>query len=294
MVIQDTGGSSAKVLNPGADKERLSLFTVGYALAKGSQSFASVAEFRSKAAWDIDKAAKEIAVLYSVEKAELANVEPTYYESRTLKVLTKDNIKGLKVTHHLGYMSHRALESYMGSEYTYIYEFASDGQIKGVIQPDGTVKGQLLSNFIVGPVIEPVLDGDPQSSVVEIVYADPRELSKSGAIVTPDFDVMKYKGIYPVTLTVEGSPSATELKVRAVYSNQNLPLTGLELSDFILKKADGSSQTPTSVSAGSGVNANLYTFVDSDLASGTIQTKVVTQSLIMLETDEAIPFTVSA
>lgn len=294
MVIQDTGGSSAKVLNPGADKERLSLFTVGYALAKGSQSFASVAEFRTKAAWDIAKAAKDIVVLYSVEKAELANVEPTYYESRTLKQLTKDNIKGLKVTHHLGYMSHGALESYMGSEYTYIYEFASDGQIKGVIQPDGTVKGQLLSNFIVGPVIEPVLDGDPQSSVVEIVYADPRELSKSGAIVTPDFDVSKYKGIYPIFLSIEGTPSDTELKVRAVYSNQNLPLTGLVIGDFIVKKTDGSSNTPNSVTAGSGADANLYTFVDTDLASGTIETKVVTQSLIMLETNESVAFTVSS
>lgn len=295
MIIQDNSATKSGVKNPGADKERLSLFTIGYILAKGSQSFASVDAFRTKAAWDSARLAKDIAVLYSVEKAELANVEPTYYESRTLKILTKDNIKGLKVTHHLGYISHAALESYAGSEYTYIYEITSDGQIKGVIQEDGSVKGQLMSNFVVGPVIEPVLDGDPQSSIVEIVYDDPRALSKSGAIVTPDFDITKFKGIYPITLKVEGNPTATELKVRATYSNQNIPLTGLNLASFTDKilKADGSTQTPNSVSAGSGDDANLYTFVDSDLETGTIATNVVSQSLIVLETDEAIPFTVS-
>lgn len=293
MIIQENIAGASGVKNTGSDKESLPLFTVGYALAKGSQSFASLVDFKSKSAWDAAKLSKDIVILYSVEKAELANVEPTYYESRTRKIKTKDNVKGLKVTHHLGYISHSALESYNSSEYTYIYEFTSDGQIKGVLQDNGEVKGQLLSDFQVSPIIEPVIDGDPLSSIVDMTYENPRELTTAGAIVTPDFDILKYKGIYPVTLEVVGSPSATELVVRATYSNQNLPLTGLDLSNFKVLKTDGDANTPNSVTAGSGEDANLYTFVDTDLESGTIETNAVAQSLIVVETDEATPFTVS-
>ncbi|WP_341215765.1 hypothetical protein [uncultured Wocania sp.] len=294
MIIQENIAGTSGVKNTGSDKENLPLFTVGYALAKGSQSFASVAAFKTKAAWDAAKLAKDLVILYSVEKAELANVEPTFYESRTRKIKTKDNVKGLKVTHHLGYISHSALESYNASDYTYVYEFTSDGQVKGINQTDGTVKGQLLSDFLVGPILEPVLDGDPLSSVVEMTYENPRELTTAGCIVTPEFNILKYKGIYPIKLTIEGTPTLTELKVRATYSNQDLPLTGLDLTSFTGKvlKVDGTPQTPDSVTAGAGNDANLYTFVDADLETGTIETNVVEKTLAMFETDEATVFTV--
>lgn len=293
-MIQDGCGDSKAVKNTGSDTQCLTKPTVAYALAKSSQSFASVTAFRTKTAWDTAKEAKDIVVLYSVERSELANIEPTYFESRTKKVETKAARKGLKVTHLLGYCSHAALESYENSDYTYIYEFTEDGQIKGVVQDDGTVTGQQLSDFLVGPVNEPVIEGDPQTSIVDIVYYDARELTKSGAVVTPDFDVLKYKGIYPVTLTVEGTPSATELKIRATYGCSDKPLTGLVIGDFYLTQdSDGAEQTPDSVSAGSGDDTNLYTFVDTDLANGTIKTNVVTTSLAMFETDVSIDFDVT-
>ena len=295
MIIQENIAGTSGVKNTGSDKENLPLFTVGYALAKGSQSFASVAAFKTKSAWDAAKVIKDLVVLYSVEKAELANVEPTFYESRTRKIKTKDNVKGLKVTHHLGYISHSALESYNASDYTYVYEFTSDGQIKGVLQDDGTVKGQLLSDFLVGPILEPVLDGDPLSSVVEMTYENPRELTTNGCIVTPEFNILKYKGIYPVKLTIEGTPTATELKVRATYSNQDLPLilTGTLLDFFTVLTTAGGANTPNSVTKGTGVDANLYTFVDTDLASGTIATTVIDQTLAMVEADAPVECTVS-
>lgn len=292
-MIQDSCGTTKAVKNTGSDTQCLTKPTVAYALGKSSQSFASVTAFRTKTAWDTAKEAKDIVVLYSVERSELANVEATYFESRTRKIETKAARKGLKVTHLLGYCSHAALESYMDSDYIYIYEFTEDGQIKGIVQEDGTVTGQLLSSFVVGPVNEPVIEGDPQTSVVDMVYYDARELTKSGAVVTPDFDVLKYKGIYPVTLTVEGTPSATELKIRATYGCSDKKLTGLVLADFILKTAAGATQTPDSVSAGTGDDVNLYTFVDTDLATGTIETDVVVTSLAMFETDASIEFTVS-
>lgn len=292
-MINDNCGSTTSKKVTGADKQCLTKPTVAYALAKEDQSFADAAAFRSKTAWDTAKEAKDIVVMYSVDKSELANVEPTFYEGRVTRYKTKEARKGLRVTHLLGYCSHGALLTYEESEYTRVYEFTEDGQIKGVEQSDGTIKGQELSNFIVGIVNEPVIEGDPQNCVVEMVYADPNEMSNNGAVVTPDFSVLKYKGIYPATLAVVGSPSATELVVRATYGCDGKPLTGMDINDFIVLTAAGASQTPDSVSAGSGDDANLYTFVDTDLATGTIATNVVTQTLAMFETEEAVSFTVS-
>jgi hypothetical protein len=292
MINDKCGTTSTKKLT-GADKQCLTKPTVAYALAKESQSFPDASAFRSKTAWDTAKEAKDIVVMYSVDKSELANVEPTYYEGRISRIETKEARKGLRVTHLLGYCSHGALKTYEESEYTRVYEFTEDGQIKGVEQSDGTIKGQELSNFLVGIVNEPVIEGDPQNCVVEFVYADPNELSNNGAVVTPDFNVLKYKGIYPATLTVVGTPSATSLVVRATYGCDNKPLTGMDIDDFKVLLANGTAQTPDSVSAGSGDDANLYTFVDTDLATGTIATNVVTQTLAMFETEEAVSFTVS-
>lgn len=295
MITQDRCGVSSSPKNTGADEQCLYKPTVGYALAKETQSFASLAAFRTQAAWDTAKEAKDIVVMFSVEKSELANVEATFYESRTLKVETKAARKGIKFTHHLGLCSHSALQSYENSLYTRIYEFTADGDIKGVLQSDGTVKGQSMSSFSVGDIIEPVIEGDPQSSVVDIVYLNPKQLTDNGAIVTPDFDVEDYKGVYPIQLTVEGTPSATELVVRATAKCGGVALTGLVIGDFKAFTAAGASQTDAldSVSAGSGDDANLYTISTTGLVSGSIATNVVTQSLAMYETDTATDFTVS-
>src|SRR5690606_14071112 len=136
-IVIDRCGESSNPLNTGVGKQCLYAPTVGYALATEEQSFASLAAFRTKAAWDVDKEAKKIAVMFSVEQSALANVEPTFYESRTLKVKTKSARKGIQFTHHLGLCSHAALQSYEGSAYTRIYEFTADGDIKGVQQADG-------------------------------------------------------------------------------------------------------------------------------------------------------------
>ncbi|WP_299129375.1 hypothetical protein [uncultured Winogradskyella sp.] len=293
MINDRCGTTTGSQKKTGADKQCLTKPTVGYALAKSSQAFADAAAFRSKTAWDTAKQAEDVIIMYLIDTSELANVDPSYYEGRISKIETKEGRKGLRVKHLLGYCSHGALLSYKESEYNYIYEFTEDGLVKGIEQTDGTIKGQELSNFLVGIAQEPVIEGDPQHCFVEMIYADPNEMSNNGAEVKPDFNVLKYKGVYPATLTVVGSPSATELVVRATYGCDGKPLTGLTLSDFVLKNGSGTAQTPDSVSAGTGDDANLYTFVDTDLATGTIETIIVSQTLAMFGTEEAVAFTVS-
>ena len=289
-MINDNCGSTTSKKKTGADKQCLTKPTVGYAISKSSQVFADAVAARTKVAWDTNKQAEDIVVLYNIDKSELANAEPTFYEGRTNRIKTKEARKGIRFTHLLGYCSHGALKSYEDSEYNYIYEFTEDGLIKGVEQADGTIKGQEMSNFIVGVCEEPVIEGDPQKCVVEVVYADPNEMSNSGAVLKPDFNILKYKGVYPAQLTVVGTPTATELVVRATYGCDGKPLTGLENS---VANFDLGAQTPDGVTAGTGDDANLYTFADTDLVTGTIALNVVAQTLAMFGSEESVTFTIS-
>lgn len=283
-IYLDICGTKKTVKNTGSKEECLYSPTVGYALAKEDQSFADIAAFKTKAAWDAAKQAKDVAIMFSVEASELANTEPSFYESRTIKYRNKRARKGINFTHHLGLCSHAALASYEGSEYVRIYEFTEDGNIKGILQDDGTVKGQSLSNFLVGQIEEPVIEGDPQKTMAEVVYKNYKQFENGGCIVEPDFDVEDYTGIFEVLLTVVGTPTATELVVRATAGcSGDIPVEGLTLSDFNVLLPNGTAQTPDSVTPGSGDDANLYTFVDTDLATGTVGTVVVDQSGVMYE-----------
>lgn len=290
IYIDICGGKDVK--NTGAKEQCLYAATVGYALAKDDFSFADVAALKTKTAWDAARLSKGVAVMFSVEKSELANEEASFYEGRTFKYRNKRARKGISFTHHLGLVSHDALSSYEGSSYSRIFEFTADGHIKGVVQSDGTVKGQKLSNFLVGQIEEPVIEGDPQKTVVQCTYKNFREFEKNGAIVEPDFDVEDYTGIFEVLLTVIGTPTATELVVRATAgANRDIPVVGLVLVDFNVLLTAGGDQTPDSVTAGTGDDTNLYTFVDTDLASGTIAMLIVTQGDVVFE-GSAVAFAV--
>lgn len=290
MIYIDICGGTKVVKNTGAQDQCLYAATVGYALATETFAFADVDAFKTKTAWDAARLAKDVVIMFSVEASELNNEEATFYESRTLKYRNKRARKGINFTHHLGLCSHSALESYEGSAYTRIFEFTADGHIKGILQDDGTVKGQKLSSMIVGQIEEPVIEGDPQKTVVQLTYQNYREFQNNGAIVEPDFDPEDYNGIFDAKITVVGSPSATELVVRVTAGcNDDIPVEGLVLGNFSI---DDGGQTPDSVSAGSGADANLYTFVDTDLASGSISIPAVQVGEVVYE-GASVSFTVT-
>lgn len=294
-MIDDNCGKSKSTKLTGYDKQCLKKPTIAYALAKSDQSFADADAFRSKSAWDTEKQNKDIVMMYLADQSELANEDPTYYEGRVSKFKTKEGRKGLRIRHLLGYCSHSALLSYEESEYNYIYEIKEDGQAVGIEQEDGSIKGQELSNFLVGIVQESVIGGDVQHCFVDIIFADPNEVSNSGAIVNPNFNLLKYKGIYPAQLEVVGTPTATEIVLRATSGCSGNSLTGLEseLAKFNFLKANGTDNSPDSVTAGTGDDTNLYTFVGTGLETGTVELDVVAQTLAMFGTDEKTAYTIS-
>jgi len=271
----------------GSSNQCLESATIGYALAKANFSFGSLADAKSKTAWNTAKKNKDVVVMFDVEATENTNTDPTYAESRTIKYETQAARKGKTFTHHLGLDSHSALKSYQNSGYTRIFEFTKDGYIKAVQGEDGSIKGQLLSNLTVGIRQDGTFDAMP-TTTVELTYKDFNEFENNGVITQPDFDINAYEGIYPVTLSLV-SATSSQIVVTATTGYEGLSVEGLALADFELLRTNGATQTISAVSD----SGNTYTLTGSSLQSGTLGLKgVVEKTDIVYESDDLLTITI--
>lgn len=104
------------------------------------------------------------------------------------------------------------------------------------------------------------------------------------AWIEPDFNpATDLEGLLDVGFVVSGSPSITELIVLATTALNGLAVTGAVLADFLVLKTNGDSQTPDSVSESPD---GTYTFVDTDLATGTLNFQA--PSAMTLESYEGV------
>ena len=148
ILIENKTTNTTKTYNTGISKEILEGATVRYALSKSDFTFDTKEDINDMSKWKEAIKNKDIVPFFSIEaNLENTNTEPTYYESRTLKVKTKEARKGKKGSHHLGLYSHAALKSYEDSNYNRVFEFTEDGYIKSVFTQDGKIAGQELSSF---------------------------------------------------------------------------------------------------------------------------------------------------
>ena len=276
----DICGDSSATKNTGASSQCLEKATVTYALAKSNFTFDDLAAIKTKAAWETAKQNKDIVMFFSVEAQEISNTDPTYVETRTLKVETAAARKGKLFTHHLDLISHAALKSYENSDYKRVFEITEEGYVKGVLNSDGTIKGQLLSSF------KPSLRQDATfdaiaTSTVELAFKDYNEFEDNGVITEPAFDIVNYDGIFPVKFEVV-STSATQIVVKATAGASEV--STLVLANFALKTAAGAAQTISGVTK----DGNTYTLSGTGFVSGTLGTDgVIVQANIMYEGETA-------
>ena len=260
------------VINTGKGQQDLPKATIGYALCKEDHSFATIALAISKSAWDTAKKAKDIVVMFSIANSELANSEATYYEARKVKEKTKKAERRIKFHHHLDMYSDTALASYEDSEYTRIIEFKEDGKFL-LVKENGVLKGQKISDFIVGMNEDSTIAGDPSKTTVEIVYDDADAIRKGGHLLIPEFDLENYQGIYNVVFTVV-SASSTEVKMTATnYDGKEVD--SLLQADFKFLKADLTDQL--GAVSGFSYTEGEYVFTGIGFVTGTLNTDGVIQ-----------------
>ena len=252
--------------NTGKKKQDHYHATVKYILTKESFGFDTYADARLLTKMNEAKISKDIVVMFDIQSSENANVEATYYEAGNIKVETKALRKGLKAKHHLGLFGHAAMKSYQDSGYTRIVELTRDGKMLLVVEDD-KLKGQLMSNFIVGAKIEPVIEGELASTTVEVVYDDYNQFEDFGQVIKPDYRLVDLEGIFDLNFVVE-SASATEIKFKA-YTLDGEEVVNLVLANFKFLKADNTAQSTV---AACSYTEGSYVATGTGIVTGTINT----------------------
>lgn len=286
-VINEVCGSDTKtVKNTGGRKQCLEGAVRVYALAKDTFSFTTLAEAKTKTAWDTAKEAKDVVIFYDVEELEPSNTEAVIKNGRFRDFDIKDAIKGVNYTHYLSTCSHEALKSYQNSEYTRIFRITEKNEVLCEVQDDGSIKGEPLTSFIVGIRDDAPADGTP-STKVNLKF-DAYALS----IFEPSFDIATdYEGIYNVVMT-QVSASSTVIKLTAATECSGTKITTFADGDFQVLDASGDPVASTF----SGPDASgVYTLTGTGFATGyTVEiVDVVVETDVMYEGAEALDITVS-
>jgi len=250
MVYQECKNKKKAKKNTGAKEQCLEGLTIKTAVHIPGFKFDSIADAKDKAKWDTAIAAKQIIPLYEVEELASANTEDTVFEGRRNQYITSSGKKVSTYNSFLSLCSHSALKTYHKSELG-LFEFTEDGAIKGVINDDGTVKGQSIV-MNVGKRIDPTADR-PASTQVTLNYKDYNEFEDDGAIFRPEgWGADDIYGIFDVTIN-QISASATEIEFTATdgCSGGDEELTAFLAANIVVKDTTGATETVSFVPANS-------------------------------------------
>ncbi|MBP1222660.1 hypothetical protein [Flavobacterium sp. 1355] len=264
MVYQECKNKKKAKKNTGAKEQCLEGLTIKTAVHIPGFKFDSIADAKDKAKWDTAIAAKQIIPLYEVEELASANTEDTVFEGRRNQYITSSGKKVSTYNSFLSLCSHSALKTYHKSELG-LFEFTEDGAIKGVINDDGTVKGQSIV-MNVGKRIDPTADR-PASTQVTLNYKDYNEFEDDGAIFRPEgWGADDIYGIFDVTIN-QVSASSTEIEFTATdgCSGGDEELTAFLAANIVVKDTTGATETVSFVPANS---EGVYKVTGTGFANG--------------------------
>ncbi|TDO68740.1 hypothetical protein EV143_1202 [Flavobacterium chryseum] len=264
MVYQECKNKKTSKKNTGAKEQCLEGLTIKTAAHVPGFSFPTIADAKNKALWNAAVAAKKIIPLYEVEELASANTEDTNFDGRRKQYRTASGKKVSTYSSFLSLCSHSALKSYHGDDMG-LFEFTEDGAVIGVINDDGTVKGQSVV-MNVGKRISATADRPP-STQVTINYKDFNELEDDGAIFRPEsWGADDIFGIFDVTLT-QVSATTTEIKFKAAAgcAGGDEEITSFLAANIVLKDLDGATESVTFVPADA---EGIYTITGTGFADG--------------------------
>lgn len=233
QIINEAGSSLVVAKNTGISSQKIESGVKTYILAKENVSF-TLEEIKSIANWNANKVIKGIVPFYEVEVLEANSVEATIANKRFRDVKTKDGVKGVAYTHEISAAAYSALSSYDGTkDYTRIFRITTENEILCEAQPNGTLKGEPITSFIVGHRE----DSTDETSAMAKVYIkfDKYDIS----VIKPDFDAAELEGIYDAFLSL-GEVSSTSLKFNV--KSWGADVSNLVDSNIVLKNASGVTQ----------------------------------------------------
>lgn len=264
MAIYVECAEDAQGRNTGALSQCLDGITVKFVLAPlGTQQFDTKILAKSLAEWKTQIADKLLIPLYDVENLAIADVEPTYEETRKEKLKITNGKKVTTLEYKLGMCSHNALTSYDGKKMQ-VYEITEDNELVA-ISKDGTIVNGQTVLVEVGMYKRTVKDKKNYTPVT-LSYLDYKELEQNGVKLQLPFGESDVLGIFDAQI-VQVSASATNVKFQVLAGCDQTPVKGLVDGDFTFKTALGVDVVHTFVSADAD---GIYTFTGTGFVTGNI------------------------
>lgn len=235
-----------------------------FALAKETFSFATVAASKTEVAWRTAIENKDVVIFPYVEAITPNNTEAVIKNGRYRDYELKAAVGGSTYRMDLAICTHAAVKSYENSEYTRIFRISAGDEYTADVQSDGKVKGEALSNFLVGFRNE-ATDDDVPFTDIGLKYR-----KEAHDILVADFDLSEIEGVHDADLIQQGTATSSSVKFKALSGCTGSLITNLAMADFKVTEADGTPIVFTLVpadSAGVYEITSATLFSDGDLVS---------------------------
>lgn len=251
MINEACGGvEAAQPKNIGGKLQCLEAPVKTFALAKETFSFPTVAASKTEAAWRTAIENKDIVIFPYVEAITANNTEASIKEGRYRDYLLKAAVSGSSYRMDLAICTHAAVKTYENSEYTRIFRISAEDQFTADVQSGGTVKGEAISNFLVGMRNEATDDDVPYTDI-GIKYR-----KETHDILVAGFDLSELEGVFEADF-IQVTATSTSIKFKAYVECTGTLINNFEASDIVVMDADGAVQSVTFVPADASGNYEL-------------------------------------
>jgi hypothetical protein len=258
MINEVCGGENNPVLNVGGKLQCLEAPVKTFALARETFSFASVAASKTSAAWRTAIENKDVVIFPYVEAITANNTDAVIKNGRYRDYTLKAAVPGSNYRMDLAICTHEAVKSYETSEYTRIFRISAEDEFTCDVQTGGAVKGEAISNFIVG-IRNEATDDDVANTIVGIKYR-----KEGHDILVAGFDLSEVEGVHDVTF-IQESASATLIEFKAQSGCSGALIKNLATADVKLYESNGTPKTATFVAADAD---GVYSFTGTGFANG--------------------------
>ena len=281
-------GAPCENITPLTDAKTLVLARRGFA-------FTDAEDFATLASWKTAIADKNLYVLTGIASSENMKVEDGIYTGpfgdETHLWYGK---RGKQYKFKLTKDQHTILFSQYSHKKWDLFELDRNGNIKGILNSDGTVSGSKLSYFIVKQQDE-ATEAEPMLTPVKFQKQDTTDWDERGCWLKPTWSVDEIEPITYVKITA--STVATNVFTLTVaYENdytfdtdgtvKGAAISGLGVDDLLVIDQTGAENTLASV-VESSTTPGTYTVTGTTLTSGTVKVTPNTSNEDLYESDTA-------
>lgn len=253
----------------------------------------SATDASTQTAWQdaIQDTVNSRVVLFPQWAIEYENVseEPVLQETSLTSIEVRKGNYRFKYWFAVNMEQHKSISSFNGVKGR-VFLIDRQNILFGTTPDDGVnLQGLLLDRLQVDKLF---INNDSTVTYTPVtaLLADSTEVDERGYQVQADF-VNDLDPLTPVTLTISGTPSATEIIVDVANTNDGIAIEGATVDSFLLLDATGTEQTLSGAVESTSIPGR-YTLSGTGLVTGTLSFVTGAQPLLPFESVSAATVTI--